>query len=1058
MTWAFLVDSIIFTKAAVAGQTSLGGSESAGLGLARALQRRGGDVHVFATRLDPDAAGPDAAGVTWHALADFPAMNRFIEWDVVVALRSWPMFAQAPVYARLRILWNQDLLVPGPMQQGVMSVAWALDRIAYVSAYHRAQWEDAQPELAPLGWVTRNGYDPADCPVGTATKDPHRILHTSRPERGLGPLLQMWPALKAQRPKATLQLCRYSSMYDTGPGSWTDVCASWDAQVARVNAAVGGITYLGELTKPQLYQAISQAAVVWYPGVATFAETSCIAATEALANGTPFVGSLRGALPETAPPSYDAGLLIPGDAERDPAYHEASIAAVIGLLDGCQRNSVAYRGLQRAGRRQVATYPHDVIAGEWEAQVETWFAERYASHTVGVLRQLLHEDDHVAARIVARDIVDTYQQAHGVPNHPGYPFLNVGPVVPSSYVEAGAAAAFCRYVIAGKDHDAEHYGNAAVYDPLLEIKSPRFAAVIPRFTDCTRVLDVACGNGSFAIALALAVPTVHVYGFDYAEANILRAADAAVRAGVGDRCHFSQCTVYDFDAQTMHAEWLALAHDGWRTDTSWQSNQPTAPYDGLFVGEFIEHVAACTLLIDALETVLAEGSPVVYTCPHGACAELVPRGVPLRRGHVHRFHHDDIKAVWGQKPGLRADYLEAGVTLRGAPIGNWLISYQTQAGKLAQPRPLAARIARTRPLQKLSVGLIVKDAESDLARCLASIEKQADEIVVGDTGSTDETKAIAARYGAKVIDLPSVMVQPDGFAGARNQVLAQCTGDWFLWIDADEQLLNGQGLRRYLDGVVFHGYVIRQTHLYIDAPPTWDIPVRVFRKTANVQFYGAIHEQPQAGDCNGDIYPTLDISDLRLAHWGYLTDAIREEKRVSRNLPLLIRDQQRFPDRLLGQVLCLREAVLQADVSRAQAGGELTDRARQGYAYTLDTFIRHFDDPAHKYHKLARPWYEVALEHLGIGWQQEIAIAGRAGGLGASHAAPERIWVRDADEFLRVMRFKTERLADGMRPAVFKTAPFTLPVRATRPTAVSRRVSLPVTSFEHLARAEAMTS
>src|SRR5690606_29967739 len=94
-------------------------------------------------------------------------------------------------------------------------------------------------------------------------------------------------------------LCRYSSMYDAQ--GWGRICAQFDREVAAVNAAVGGIEYLGELGKPAPYRAIAEAAVMWYPGVASFAETSCIAAIEAQACGTPFVGSHKGALTETVP-------------------------------------------------------------------------------------------------------------------------------------------------------------------------------------------------------------------------------------------------------------------------------------------------------------------------------------------------------------------------------------------------------------------------------------------------------------------------------------------------------------------------------------------------------------------------------------------------------------------------------------------------------------------------------------------------------------------------------------------------------------------------------------
>ncbi|TKS58790.1 MAG: hypothetical protein EWM73_03404 [Nitrospira sp.] len=992
MTFAFIVDSVPFTKAVIAGETSLGGSESACLGLARSLRARGHGVHIFTTQLAADAQGPDHAGVMWHGYDEFMPMNQFIEWDVVVSLRMFAAFAGHPVHARLRLLWNQDLLVPGQMQLGVMATAWALDHLCYVSDYHRAQWEALQPDLAPIGWVTRNGFDPGDLPVAHPTKDPHRIIHSSRPERGLGPLLEMWPALKARKPDATLRICRYSSMYDQGPGSWTDVCAQWDAKVEAVNQAVGGITYLGELHKRDLYREISEAAVMWYPGVSTFAETNCIAALEAEACGTPFVGSYRGALPETSP----TGILIKGD-HRSQDYQAASIDAVMSLMDGCASSSFEYRKRQKDGRVHAKTATYTVLAANWEQQIERWFAERYQGHKSAVLRQLLHEDDHVAAKMVADEIVALTSHEWGVRN-----------VVID---EAVNASAFCDYVIAGKDHDAEHYGKAAIADPVAEADaSGRFQAVIPSFASATSVLDVACGNGSFAIALARAHPTVRITGLDYAEANILRAREAADRVGVGDRCTFIQATIYDFDQQRLHADWYAFAE------------AQLVRFDGLFVGEFIEHCGNYGAVIDGLETALSDGASVVYTCPHGAYAELVPRGTPLKRGHVHRFHYDDVGAVWGPKADFRVQYFAGGMSPRGTPIGNWLIQYTARPLRPAGRRPLEARIHRTRPLPTLSVGMIVKDAENDLGRCLASVYQVADEIVIGDTGSTDGTKAIAESYGATVFDLGPIDAQPEGFAGARNAVLARCTGDWFHWIDADEQLMHGYLLRRYLDGQVFNGFVLHQTHLYLDGPPTFDIPVRVFRHTGRVRFYGCIHEQPQDGDPNADIYPTLDVPDLAIAHTGYLTAESRETKRLNRNLPLLLRDAHVFAERVLGKVLQLREAVIQADMLRAQHGG-LTSRAQQGYAHAIRIFLDHFDDPAHKYHTLARPWYEAALRHLGIGWEHEIALAGKLGGLQGQHARPERIWVRDGEEFARVMAFKVRAMAQGMAPVVFITNP-----------------------------------
>lgn len=1011
---AFLVDSVDFSKAVRDGETSLGGSESACLGLARALKARGHYVHIYATKLAPDAGGADAGGVLWHPAEVFHAANQFLEWDVVVALRECRWYMQ-PVHARLRLLWNQDLLMPGVGAQ-IMSIAWQLDRLVYVSEYHRAQWEDQETPLAPIGWVTKNGYDPTLVPQ-PGTKDPHRIIHISRPERALGPLLRLWPLIKQRVPEATLQICRYSSMYD--PQGWGQICASWDAEVQRVNQAVGGITYLGELNKRQLYQAISDAAVMWYPGVSTFAETSCIAAIEAMACGTPFVGSLKGALPETAFPAFEAGHLVAGDASADEAYAEESLAAVTSLLEGCARQSFAYRRLQRTGRKHVEAYTFEQLAAEWEAQIETWFTERYQANRLGVMRQLLHEDDHVAAKVVAESFA-----------FPAYAdsltAFETGTCVSSdaARAEAYAAREFCDRVIAGKEQTAEDYAAHAIQDPLDEVKlSGRLRQVVPKFQACTHVLDVACGNGAFAIGLALAHPTVRVLGLDYAAGNIDLATAAAARAGVGDRCEFLRLTVYDFDTLAMHQEFGA-----WAVRAAAQGQR----FDGLFVGEFVEHVADCTMLVDALEQVLAEGSTVVYTCPSGPFGELVPRGQPIQRGHVHNFKSDDVQRVWGGKAHANVEFLSIGVTGRGAPIGHWMITYTTAANRPAGQRDLAARTRRTRPLPRLSVGLIVLNAENDLGRCLSSVWGIADEIVVGDTGSTDDTVAIAEKFGARVLSLTPIEQQREGFAGARNQVLDACTGDWFFWIDADEQLTNPHFLRHYLPGPIYNGFVIHQKHLYQDQAPTHDIPVRIFRTHLGIRFFGCVHEQPQHGDCNTDIFPTLEPHDIEVLHTGYLTNDVREAKRVKRNMPLIKRDQEVFPDRMLGKVILLREAVLQAEANAAAAGW-LSLIARAGFEHGVSLFVNLFDDPSHKYHQLVRMYYEQGLRALGMGFEMEIAMAGKAGGLNGSHAKPDRIWVRDAAEFERLATFQAKRVAERMTPKAVKTDPFVLPKRSSEP-------------------------
>jgi tetratricopeptide (TPR) repeat protein len=85
---------------------------------------------------------------------------------------------------------------------------------------------------------------------------------------------------------------------------------------------------------------------------------------------------------------------------------------------------------------------------------------------------------------------------------------------------------------------------------------------------------------------------------------------------------------------------------------------------------------------------------------------------------------------------------------------------------------------------RLSLSMIVRDEAERIEAALASVAGFVDEMVVLDTGSSDDTVAIAERCGAVVASMP----WPGDFAPARNRALELVRGDWVLVLDADERL------------------------------------------------------------------------------------------------------------------------------------------------------------------------------------------------------------------------------------------------------------------------------
>lgn len=188
---------------------------------------------------------------------------------------------------------------------------------------------------------------------------------------------------------------------------------------------------------------------------------------------------------------------------------------------------------------------------------------------------------------------------------------------------------------------------------------------------------------------------------------------------------------------------------------------------------------------------------------------------------------------------------------------------------------------------KISANIIVKNESQRIAKCINSISNLVDEIIVIDTGSSDDTAKICTRMGAEVY----FHNWTDNFSEMRNIALDYSANDWILVIDADEiATFSYDDLPlEAMDDTNFGGINLQLIN-HIDENDDKIISkhryTRLFRNEKNIRFTGRIHEQIRES-----IEQKYDIfeSDLTLEHFGYRT--IDKEK-LERNTRLLEQDLQ----------------------------------------------------------------------------------------------------------------------------------------------------------------------
>jgi len=197
---------------------------------------------------------------------------------------------------------------------------------------------------------------------------------------------------------------------------------------------------------------------------------------------------------------------------------------------------------------------------------------------------------------------------------------------------------------------------------------------------------------------------------------------------------------------------------------------------------------------------------------------------------------------------------------------------------------------------KISVAMIVKNEEVLLARCLDTV-KDADEIIICDTGSEDSTVEIAKKYTDKVY---TDFVWCDHFGKARQHSKDKCTGDWILTIDADDVLdCSFDELRAEIESADKQGCEAMNIFTVARGTGISNVFPRAYKNIPEIKWYGAAHNylKKDGGEIktyNSNITTIYDSSPshkkdpnrtLRI-----LTKAVMEDRKLTREKFYLARE------------------------------------------------------------------------------------------------------------------------------------------------------------------------
>ena len=193
----------------------------------------------------------------------------------------------------------------------------------------------------------------------------------------------------------------------------------------------------------------------------------------------------------------------------------------------------------------------------------------------------------------------------------------------------------------------------------------------------------------------------------------------------------------------------------------------------------------------------------------------------------------------------------------------------------------------------ISLCMIVKNEERSLSRCVKSVKSLVDQIIIVDTGSTDNTVNIAKNLGAEIYNFEWC----DDFSAARNESIKYANHQWILLLDADEFLDNNsiseikKIIKNNKPPVAFEFRVLSDTG---GQNPNESRVIRMFSNGFGIKFKNRVHEQITSSI--KEISAQVLRTNSKIFHDGYNQKHVDQNEKQERNIPLLEQMINEEPD------------------------------------------------------------------------------------------------------------------------------------------------------------------